>query len=1151
MNKLHTLVIRHMPDSDPPEFQVAREDQKTSEPAQVVSPFGFPVEGRPKSGLMRELRWYLEDFLEYPFPPNTDHADNVLVALDKWGKKAFNELFDGGMARDFFRDATNEGYQNLRLQIMSDDPTILQWPWEALLDEQAAYLSVTCQIERRLNKVRDPVAIPDDLPKDRINILLVTARPYENDVGYRSISRPLVELIDKQGIRAHAHVLRPPTFENLRRHLKDRPHFYHIIHFDGHGGYGTRSTTGGNQHQFQGPEGVLVFEDEKGEESPVTAEQLSGLLREHAVPVMVLNACRSAMLGPGAEDPFASVAAALLKAGIRSVVAMAYSLYVSGAQEFLPDFYRELFESGDLSVATRAGRQKMYERMGRVCARGKYDLKDFVVPVIYAQEQYNLSFAADALESEVLQKIELPEEAKDEKNPYGFIGRDRELLKLERAMRKDTPAILIHGLGGVGKTTLARGFVKWLRDTEGMDACRWFKFVDIRSAESVINSMGGPLLGTNFLAAPMEQRIEELAQVLRENRLVIVWDNFEVAAGIPGTYISANLSAEDQKILLKLLEKIRGGRSKVIITSRSEEQWLGIQRLKVSIGGLVGEEMWEYCEKILDGLNLRVDRTDKDQVELMDLLNGHPLAMRVILPRLENMSARQVIDAVRSNMEALGPDAEELYATLQFAVEQLDEELKLLLIPLAFHEGFADANFLEHMGEQVGEEWSRGKTNAFFPALAAAGLARNVAADMIYELYPALTGFLRSTLLKSISQETRDTWSHAFVDIMARVANQVAPLELHEQRMPLHFHGANFRHALSEAERLQMETGQAALTESLASYAKNTRNFSEASELFKSLAKAMAKVGNEEGEAAVYYELGMIALELRDFATAEKWCLKSLAITEKHSIEHGAASIYHQLGMIAEARRDFATAEKWYMKSLAIKEKHGNEHGAATTYHQLGIIAQQQRNFSSAEKWYMRAVEIFEKHNTEHRAAMTYHQLGRIALELHDFATAEKWYMKSLAIEKKHGNEHGAASTYHQLGMNAQQQRDFVSAEKWYMKALAIEEKLGAEHHVASTYGELGILAGVQGYFEEGGRWLIKSIRTFACCRDHHLADQCRNNFMISYKKAPSEIQAKLKTMWEEAGLGPLPEIGSSAPSGVTSRLAAFPAKLLGFFRRN
>jgi hypothetical protein len=75
----------------------------------------------------------------------------------------------------------------------------------------------------------------------------------------------------------------------------------------------------------------LVFENPKGEPDPQSARDLSALLKEHAVPAVVLNACQAAMLDANAEDAFASVATALLQSGMRSVVAMVYSLYVSGA----------------------------------------------------------------------------------------------------------------------------------------------------------------------------------------------------------------------------------------------------------------------------------------------------------------------------------------------------------------------------------------------------------------------------------------------------------------------------------------------------------------------------------------------------------------------------------------------------------------------------------------------------------------------------------------------------------------------------------------------------------------------------------------------------------------------------------------------------
>src|SRR5207302_6302683 len=119
-----------------------------------------------------------------------------------------------------------------------------------------------------------------------------------------------------------------------------------------------------------------------------------------------------------------------------------------------------------------------------------------------------------------------------------------------------------------------------------------------------------------FATARTEDKLDALAQVLRELRFVIVWDNFESAAGIVGSAVAANLSEDDRRLLALFLDKLRGGASKVLITSRSPEDWLGSQRrFPLPLGGLAGEERWEYCEVILKDLGLRINRDDENLVE--------------------------------------------------------------------------------------------------------------------------------------------------------------------------------------------------------------------------------------------------------------------------------------------------------------------------------------------------------------------------------------------------------------------------------------------------------------------------------------------------------------------------------------------------------
>lgn len=209
----NVLAIVHAEDSAPAAFALTRlSDGKSLSQVTVPSPYQYEAEGQPNSNLMRELRWYLERFLDYPFHPETIRAVHVLEALKSWGSQAFNALFDR-------RDAAQWLSRSGILQIRSDDPQVLSWPWEALFDPRVGgYLGSRYSIERRLNSLADPPPL-GDLPIDRVNILMIVARPYKGDVRYRSIAQPLVEVIHSKHIPAHLDILRPPTFDQLREHL--------------------------------------------------------------------------------------------------------------------------------------------------------------------------------------------------------------------------------------------------------------------------------------------------------------------------------------------------------------------------------------------------------------------------------------------------------------------------------------------------------------------------------------------------------------------------------------------------------------------------------------------------------------------------------------------------------------------------------------------------------------------------------------------------------------------------------------------------------------------------------------------------------------------------------------------------------------------
>ena len=642
----------------------------------------------PVDGVESEkVRWYLEDYAEFPADPAPTMARSAEELLTTVGRQLFERVFADRSAAKVWTKAEAD-LAGVRVEIDTDPSDVPGVPWELLRDpdsDQAVALGAA-QFVRTHHQTARAVRLPTPTA-DPLRVLLVICRPGgEDDVPFRSVASRLVRSGVDRLTGLDLQVLRPPTFTQLAgvlRAAKDAGRPFHIVHFDGHGAFLDASrladdavavsalTFGPIGQTREGRHGYLLFEDPENPSHQRLADgpTLAKLLVEAEVPVLVLNACRSAYAeAPRTPDPaagvhdriraYGSLAAEVADQGVPGVVAMRYNVYVDTAARFVEDLYQRLAAGRSLGAAVSGARKALAADPYRQIGAAPVALQDWLVPTVYEPVPLTLRTA----EADASQVPERPIDVPDAPD-IGFFGRDEALLALDRAFDADR-IVLLHALAGAGKTTTAAEFARWYTATGGVDGVvLWTSFEHHMPLDRVLDAAGAvfaPLLETNDIqwAAITDpaQRRSVILGVLAAVPVLWVWDNVEPVAGFPTGTPSAWTGNEQAELRGFLRDLAARTRAKVLLTSRRDEHgWLGELPHRVRLAPMPMRERLQLTHALVRRLSGTSRGDDVDWHRLLRFTGGNPLAITVTVRQAvlrEHVTTTEHVDAFITRVHA-------------------------------------------------------------------------------------------------------------------------------------------------------------------------------------------------------------------------------------------------------------------------------------------------------------------------------------------------------------------------------------------------------------------------------------------------------------------------------------------------------------------
>ncbi|MEU8207528.1 CHAT domain-containing protein, partial [Streptosporangium sp. NPDC049046] len=414
--------------------------------------------------------------------------------------------------------------RTLRLGLQVDDD-LAGLPWETVvLPGQTRPLALHPCVElfRHLPATGRPTATGILAP---LRILAVVASPEGPGSGplldLEGELRVILDSVEeaRRHAAAHVRILNEGTLDAIERALKEER--FHVLHISCHAG----------------PD-ALLLEDERGGVDKVSAARLAGVVpRNRGVPLVVLSGCSTALdarhpvprmdaadvsptddVSGGKDDKavLTGLARGLSAAGVPAVLAMTapvtdrYATLLSGA------LYRELAvrPQPDVLTALSEARRDLEERRGKGDNRDA-DLVEWATPALFLRGPslplYDVNDGVDV-------NLRPPKAVSLDPGVVvraigDFVGRRSELRTLRAALR-GRPGVLLHGIGGVGKSSLAAELI----GTLGADAGLVVSHVGRGGPDQILTAVADKLLAATSRTGAEGEDLRNVALALREPR---------------------------------------------------------------------------------------------------------------------------------------------------------------------------------------------------------------------------------------------------------------------------------------------------------------------------------------------------------------------------------------------------------------------------------------------------------------------------------------------------------------------------------------------------------------------------------------------------------------------------------------------------------
>ena len=607
---------------------------------------------------------------------------------------------------------------------------------------------------------------------------------------------------------------------------------------------------------------------------------------------------------------------------------------------------------------------------------------------------------------------------------YGLFGRESEVENVKNRLSRHN-ILLLKGTLGSGKTSFLNYLASQWHQNEFIKDSIYFSFyMEKYNIENIFYFIGKKLFNPEELNSirnlEFKDKKDKVVKKLREERFCLIFDDFE---------ISSHKEVENFGELINFVEKLSGGKSYIIISSKTPGKFFSkeIKQNTCQLKSIDRDAALNLAMNIAGRRNFELPVDDDNFKEILDRLSPSPLSMEIILPELKIHPPERLLNALRtSDIDFREESPGQITKCLDMAYDSFSEEERNMVLLLSPFEEILNLHFMEnYINELSGiEKFKDIKVNSFYsliPNLVDRGLMEPVRIGTpIMKIHKILSLFLKEKTnelyTKKETEELLNVFENHFNGVAGIIYNYFLLEDQADKDFGLELAGLEYGNLMKSLDNaLKRESGIIYSFTCLSRYFSNSGNVRGNMELYNMI---LDRTGNSSKDSVK----GDIGIELMD-------------------VLEETAQGFSSLGKTGEVK-------KCYLKSLDILKqntvlpKREKEKRKADLFSGIAVIYLKEENFTKALKYYKDSLKSYIELNYIVEQADTYHTLGIINKALGENQKARLFLEKELEIRKSFKDLVSIASLYHELSEIEKDLGNEETAEKHLKEAKEAEDEI-------------------------------------------------------------------------------------------------------------